>query len=303
MKYSFFAPALRMLPFPEILKWAGANGFDSVELWPTQKKGEGAWTGSFINCLDFDTAKADEIKGMMKDAGLNPRAITFSANMMDPAQQEGNFASMRNVIDTCSAIGGDVVGCWAGRDFDKNIDENIKLFGQLWPDLCKYAADKGIKLAMENCPLFWAKQGLIGNIAISPHIWEQLFNEVQADNLGLNFDPSHMYWMQLDIYRAIKEFKDKIFWFHAKDCEIDQDRLAREGNIPFWDMTWRYRLPGFGNMSWAQIMSLCWEHGYHDTMSLEYEDMVYGYGKGEMDANVIERGLLLAKKHLQFYEI
>ncbi|MFC1736402.1 sugar phosphate isomerase/epimerase family protein [Candidatus Hydrogenedentota bacterium] len=299
MKTGFFVPALRNMKLPDVIEWAGKEGFDTLEFWPGEKEGGGAWFDSFLNIADFGEGEANEIKGMMADAGLETSCITYSANMLDPAHSDERSATLRKVIDAAQLLGIDTVGCWAGRDYDLKLDENIKLFGEKFPPICSYADDRGVRLAMENCPLFWERQGLIGNLAISPHMWEQLFNEVSDANLGLNFDPSHLYWMQIDTYAAIAEFGSKIFYFHAKDCDMDEGRLAREGNIPFWSMVWRYRIPGAGEFDWSLMLSLLYEHGYEGPLSIEYEDMVYGHRPGGGDPEVVKRGLLLGKRHLE----
>ncbi len=303
MKYGIFAPALRMLELPDLLKWCGANGFQTVELWTCEQEGKGLYNASQLNIADFDQAKADEAKGMMTDAGLEVRCMSSTMNMLDPRSREQRVPALKRVIDAASLMGMDVVGCWAGRDYDLNLADNIKLFGEVFPDICSYAADKGIKLAMENCPLFWEKQGMVGNIAFSPDMWGKMLNEVPAENLGINYDPSHLYWMQIDIYRAIKEFGPKIFWVHAKDCEVDEDRLAREGNIPFWDMTWSYRVPGFGKMDWSRMLSLLYENGYNDVLSIEFEDMVLGYSKSPdgwiKNEEAIKHALVLGRKYME----
>ena len=56
-----------------------------------------------------------------------------------------------------------------------------------------------------------------------------MFEIIDSPNFGLNFDPSHFVWMQMDYVKPIYAFKDKIFHIHLKDTRIDYDRLNDVG--------------------------------------------------------------------------
>ena len=126
----------------------------------------------------------------------------------------------------------------------------------------EYAAGHGVRLMIENCPMEnWQRFGLPGNYAYSPELWEALFNEVPAEAFGLNFDPSHLYWLGIDYLRAAKEFAPKIFHAHAKDTEFLADGAYRYGTfgrqiepIPWKSGWWRYRIPGLGRIDWRTLV-------------------------------------------------
>ena len=298
MKVGFFVAVLRMRSLDEIAKWAGENGFDALELWTIAKEGEGTISESFVNLAGFGKGQAEEVKGLMAENNLEISCVGFNRNFLSPKKGKANLAYLRKVVEASELLGVDTVSIFVGRDYEKNMEENVKLFAEVFDEPLRHAKDHGVRLAIENCPLFWEHQGLIGNMGFSPFYWGKLFDATPHENIGLNFDPSHLYWMQIDYVKAIKDFGDRIFHFHAKDTEVDQERLAVEGNLPFWAMVWRYRLPGWGEMSWPKIMTALHEVGYEGAISIEHEDMVFGRG----DAETVQRGLMLGKKFLRTLE-
>ena len=44
--------------------------------------------------------------------------------------------------------------------------------------------------------------------------------EMVGPEIGANFDPSHLFWQQIDPVIAIKHIGKAIFHFHAKDSQI-----------------------------------------------------------------------------------
>ncbi|MDK2800388.1 MAG: hypothetical protein PWQ70_2007 [Clostridiales bacterium] len=58
------------------------------------------------------------------------------------------------------------------------------------------------KLMIENCPMpGWHKDGWAGTISYSPELWGEMFRRLPNENFGLNFDPSHLLWLQVEYLR------------------------------------------------------------------------------------------------------
>ena len=165
----------------------------------------------------------------------------------------------------------------------------------------KYAEDRNVKLMIENCPMGnWVKFGLPGNYAYSPELWEALFNEVPSESFGLNYDPSHLYWLGIDYIQAIKDFALKIFHAHAKDTEMLSEGVYQYGifgrqidPVPWKSGWWRYRMPGSGEIDWGLVIRTLQEYGYDDVLSIEHEDPVW-----EGSVEKVQTGLKLGLKHL-----
>jgi sugar phosphate isomerase/epimerase len=173
-----------------------------------------------------DAARTLDLLG---EHGLSISAMAYYDNNLDPGPQgrEGQSRA-RPPRDRCRGAARrrqrrDVRGRLSGDP--KAI---MKEIGGIFRDLVRYASDKGVRLMIENCPMDnWVQFGLPGNYAYSPELWEALFNEVPDENFGLNFDPSHLYWLGIDHNRAATEFASRIFHVHAKDTEMLPD-----GSVP-----------------------------------------------------------------------
>ncbi len=50
-------------------------------------------------------------------------------------------------------LGVELVGTFVGARPDRTPDENMKEIGQVFRELTRYAADKGVRLMIENCPM------------------------------------------------------------------------------------------------------------------------------------------------------
>ena len=138
-----------------------------------------------------------------------------------------------------------------------------------------------MKIAFENWP---GLQGTFppirtGNFGFAPDVWEQMFNRVDSEYIGLEYDPSHLVWQSVDWAAALKTFMGKINHVHAKDTEVFADRLAKSGF--FSGGWWRYRLPGYGVVDWHKLTSMLKEGGYDGGICVEHEDAVFSGDRRE----------------------
>ena len=139
-------------------------------------------------------------------------------------------------------------------------------------------AEKGVSLALEN----WTATN-IQNLA---H-WQRLFEVLPQNNLGLNFDPSHLLWQDIDYIEAVDKFADRIFHTHGKDTEVKTHVKRIVGNQGSgW---WRYVIPGLGQIRWGEYIAALRRNGYNGVISIEHED----------DAVEREEGFLIGKKYLE----
>ena len=123
---------------------------------------------------------------------------------------------------------------FAGRDPALSIDDNWPRFLEVWRPIVEYAEEHDVKIGIENCPMFFTGDEWPGgkNLAYSPAVWRRMFEDIPSDHFGLNFDPSHLIWQQIDCVRAIKEFHPKFVHVHAKDERIDTDPTRRDLSVP-----------------------------------------------------------------------
>lgn len=308
MKLGFLTACLPQVGLEELVKWASEQGFQSLELaaWPVDSTRD--YQARQIDAANFTKDDANRVKEIFGKHNLGISAMAYYDNNLDPdlTKQKYYHDHLKKVIDTAALLGVSLVGTFAGARPDKLPGENMKEIGEVFRGMVKYAEDKGVRIMIENCPMEnWQRFGLPGNFAYSPELWEALFNEVPSDNFGLNFDPSHLYWLGIDYIRCVKEFGKKIFHAHAKDTEMLRDGQYRYGlfgrqldPIPWKSGWWRYRVPGMGEIDWKRFISTLQEVGYDYVLSIEHEDPVW-----EGSEEKVKKGLLLGLKHLKQFVV
>src|SRR6201987_4318379 len=97
-------------------------------------------------------------------------------------------------------LGVQTVGTFVGRDRTKNVPDNLREFRRVWPRLVAYAESKGVRIAIENCPMIFSWDEWPGgtNLASPPAAWDEMFSLVPSESFGLNLDPSHLVWLMVD---------------------------------------------------------------------------------------------------------
>jgi sugar phosphate isomerase/epimerase len=204
------------------------------------------------------------------------------------------------VIDAAQRLGVGIVGTFVGNDKDRPLPENLERFRQIWPPLVDYAGARGVKIAIENCPMIFSYDEWPGgnNLAWAPAIWDEMFSAIPAENFGLNLDPSHLVWLMIDYERAVYDYADRIFHAHAKDLEIRRDGLYRHGTFT-GGISWQVpRLPGLGEVRWDRFIAALYAVGYDHVLSIEHEDRRF-----EGDEDLVKRGFLLARDVLKPYVV
>jgi sugar phosphate isomerase/epimerase len=169
--------------------------------------------------------------------------------------------------------------------------QQVALFGKVFGEYARWAEDKGVRIGLENCPHVHTEHGIqIGNIAYTPELFEEMFNAVPSLAVGLEYDPSHFYWLGVDYVGVIHQFAERMVYAHAKDTEVLEDRLGQVGI--YGNGWWRYRMPGMGEVDWEAIARALAEIGYTTGMVIEHEDPVF---EGER----FEEGLAMGLKFLR----
>jgi sugar phosphate isomerase/epimerase len=301
VKLGLLTAAFPELSLEEIARWASAAGFETLELacWPAGAGAERRYAG--VSHVDVETLDAEggrRIVDMLASHGLTISALAYYPNNLDPepAHREQANEHLRKVIAAAPTLGVEVVGTFVGRDKDRSEPDNLSLFNQVWPPLVQHAAQHGVRIAIENCPMIFSYDEWPGgtNLAYSPALWRRLFEIVPAANFGLNLDPSHLVWQFIDYERAVYEFGDRIFHVHAKDMEVNQDGLYEHG-VMSKGIGWQVpRLPGLGEVRWDRFVAALYAVGYDFVLSVEHEDRGF-----EGDEELVKRGFEIAYRTLR----
>jgi sugar phosphate isomerase/epimerase len=302
MKLGIFTAAFPGKSLEEVVAWAAESGFETLEIacWPIEKASRRYAGVTTIDVIDFNAAKAKEVRAVLENYGLSISALGYYPNPLHPdvEHRETVIEHLKQVILAAELLEVEIVGTFVGRDQDKTTPANLEAFAKIWPPIVKFAADHQVKIAIENCPMIFSYDEWPGgnNLASSPAIWKQIWEIIPADNFGLNLDPSHLILQMIDYERVVYEFADKIFHVHAKDLQIDREGLYQNGVLS-QGMGWQIpRLPGLGDIDWGKFISALYRVGYDYVISIEHEDRAF-----EKTEDLIERGFLLSRDVLRPY--
>jgi sugar phosphate isomerase/epimerase len=277
----FVSAILPDLSLDEVVNFAAEQKFDCVEVmcWP-KGKAERRYAGvTHIDVTSLDDAQTARINELFASKGVKISGLGYYPNPLVPDKTEAQvyIDHIRKVIEGARRLGVGVVTSFVGRDWTKSVDENWPRFLEVWRPLIQFAADNGIRVAIENCPMSFTKDEWPGgkNLAASPAIWRRMFNDIPNDNFGLNFDPSHFVWQRMDYLKPLREFTSRIFHAHAKDVRIDTERLDDHGILAYPLEYHTPKLPSLGDVEWGKFLSVLADAGYLGPVCIEVEDRSY----------------------------
>tara|TARA_R110002096_G_C14661614_1_gene728086 strand:- start:5943 stop:6860 length:918 start_codon:yes stop_codon:yes gene_type:complete len=281
MKLGIQSAILDEMTFEEVVDFAADNDFKCVEFmcWPVGKA-ERKYAGvTHIDVVGFTQEKADYINQYCKARGVEISALGYYPNPLCPDHDEAQIYCdhIKKVIDASAMLGVNIVTTFIGNDWHKNVDDNWPRMIEVWGPLLEYAKSKNTKIAIENCAMFFTNDEWPAgkNIAYSPKIWRRLFAEFSGYELGLNYDPSHLVWMQMDYEKPWGEFKDKMFHAHAKDVSVNRDQLDDVGTMANPLEYHDPRIPGRGDIDWQRYIGKMKDAGFDGALCIEVEDADY----------------------------
>ena len=265
------------------IDFASQSGFDCLEFY----------TGPGFG-MDGTALSADDVAAFVptlasKDLYATSVILAINPLSADPYQALEARDYLSSLIDFCAKMGIPYITGTTGQNIDMGLDDNIRLFGQVYGELAEKAESAGVQFAFENCPHGYPRGA---NLAVTPELWGRLFEEVSSPALGLEYDPSHLVWQGVDHIKGVHEFADRIRLVHAKDTEILSEVKGRVGI--YGSGWWRYRLPGYGQVDWARFFQALREIGYDAEVIIEHEDPVF-------EGKLMKKGLLLGKHFLDQY--
>ena len=113
------------------------------------------------------------------------------------------------------------------------------------------------------------------NLFTTPSLWRKMFEIIDSDNFGINYDPSHFVWQQIDYVKPLYEFSDKIFHVHYKDVKIYEDKLNDVGIMAYPLEYMSPKLPGLGDVDWGKYVSALTDIGFNGCACIEVEDRAF----------------------------
>jgi sugar phosphate isomerase/epimerase len=247
--------------------------------WP-KGKAERRYAGvSHIDVADLDDEKAAGIRGLCAVKKVAISALGYYPNVLSPDAEEAarTRQHLEQMIRAAPLLGIRQVNTFVGRDWRLSVDANWPRFLEVWPPLVRLAEECQVRIGIENCPMLFTSDEWPGgkNLATSPAIWRRMFDALPSPAFGLNFDPSHLVWQQIDYLLPLKEFSQRLFHVHAKDARIDRQRLNGVGILATPLAYHHPKLPGLGEVNWGMFFSVLGEVGYRGAICVEVEDRSY----------------------------
>jgi sugar phosphate isomerase/epimerase len=274
MFIGFLTAPIRDWSLEKVVEWASVNRFTGLEVLvsPSLKQ---------IDINRVLSGGAGEVRRLFSERGLKISGLAFYSIRILEDEGEQNF--LMKVIEAASALDVSVVctlagGPVKGKDKIQTLKED---FPKVFNSIVDAAKERDVKLALEN----WYATNLQG----LDH-FQAAFESIPDRTLGLNFDPSHLFWQQIDYIEAVYRFGDRIYHTHAKDTEVLPFRLRYVGVLGRdW---WRYRIPGWGGINWRSYITALREVGYNYVLSIEHEDPFFSREEGLINGKKFLEGLL-----------
>lgn len=318
MKLSVFAVLLQNKPFDEACRFLAEAGAQAVEI------GCGGYPGK-AHCdpaeLLKDASKIEELASTLKKYNLEIAALSTHGNAVHPNQKIAKqfHEDFENAVLLAEKLKVDTVvtfsGCPGGSKDDRMPnwvtcpwpEDFLEVLSYQWDEVlipywkkeAAFAKAHGVKIAFEMHP---------GFCVYNPETLVKL-RDACGENIGANFDPSHLFWQGIDPCAAIRYLGDRIFYFHAKDTKIDEMNTAINGVLDtkhYGDelhRSWIFRSVGYGHahQMWKDMMSNLRMVGYDGPISIEHEDSLMSIDEGLMKAIAMLKDVMMFESTGQMF--
>ncbi|HUT74646.1 MAG TPA: sugar phosphate isomerase/epimerase [Armatimonadota bacterium] len=297
MKIGVFTALFGQQPLEQALDYIAASGVEAVEI------GTGNYPGNphcDAKALLASAPKRKEFLKAIESRGLILSGLSCHGNPLHPSKRiaKEHHDVHRLTVQLAAKLGVERVigfsGCpgdgerakapnWVTCPWPPDFTEVVEWQWKekvvpYWKAEAAYARKHGIKLCFEMHP---------GFVVYNPETMLRL-RDACGDNVGANFDPSHLFWQGIDPTAAIRMLKDCIFHVHAKDARIDawntrvNGVLDTKGYGREADRSWIFRTVGYGHSYevWKDIVSHLRMVGYDYVLSIEHEDSLMSVNEG-----------------------
>jgi sugar phosphate isomerase/epimerase len=278
IRLGFVSAVMGDLSFDEIVDFAAESGFSCVEMmcWPAGKADRKYAGVTHVDVASLSEEELVRIKNKLAQKNIEISGLGYYPNPLHPDKTKADFyiSHIKKVIDAAVKLDIGVVNTFIGADPARHDDDNFEKFLEVWPPIVRYAEQMRIKIAIENCPMFFTRDEWPSgnNLAHSPAIWRRMFDAIPSASFGLNYDPSHLVWQMMDYVNPIFEFRERIFHVHLKDARILWDKISDAGILTTPLNLHTPKIPGLGDIDWGSFFSALYESGYKGPACIEVED-------------------------------
>lgn len=279
MKLGLHTAILAGHTFEQVVDYASSVGFEGLEVccWPVEPAARRYAGVTHIDVEEMTEEKAKYYLDYAESYRIKIAALAYFPNPLsdDAEVAEKSRKHLYKVIDAAQLMGINLVTTFIGKDRTKTVEENLELMEEVWNPILRYAEEKNVRIAIENCPMYFTKDEWPGgnNLATTPQIWRRMFQ--MSPNIGLCFDPSHMVLLGMNVWKPVVEFSDRIFHIHFKDLQIDQEKVEEYGRFIYPGLWHTPKIPGYGDVEFPKLITKLNETGYRGFACLECEDRAF----------------------------
>ena len=239
MKLGVYNAILHDRSLPEAIEVVRTLGLTGIEL------NSGGFLPSthiptYEQILESDTAR-DDYLGQFAGTGVGIAGLNCNGNPLHPkpAIGDAHARDIRRSIQLAERLGQDrvvtmsglpggepgattvnwVVNAWNSAALDV-LDYQWEVAAKFWREIDRFAADHGVKVALELHP-----QNLVFNSA-DVH---KLIELTGATHVGVELDASHLFWQQMDPVAVVRHLGELIFHAAAKDVRVNPEIAAING--------------------------------------------------------------------------
>jgi sugar phosphate isomerase/epimerase len=311
MKLGLFTAIFNKLSLEEALASLGP--------WPQitmLEIGTGGWPGGQhlnVATLLGNKERISAYKRQLADAGFGISALSCHGNAVHPQRviADRDHRIFRQTVELAEQMEVPVVvtfsGCPGGSSNDQTPNwittawppENAEALRwqweerliPYWSEAADFASTHGVKVALEAHPGF-----SVYNVETLMRLRAEA-----GPSIGINLDPSHLWWQGIDIPTAIAALGEAIFHVHAKDVALHPANIARNGVLDaksysrMTERSWLFRSVGWGHseLEWKAIVSALRLVGYDYVLSIEHEDALASIQEGlDSAVSLLSRVLL-----------
>ena len=180
---------------------------------------------------------------------------------------------------------------------DEVIEDGYADFAARWNPIMDVFDSEGVRFALEVHPSeiaydYWTTARALAAID-------------RRTAFGLNWDPSHMLWQDIDPANFIVDFADRIYHVCCKDTRIraKDGRVGRLGSHLPWGNPrrgWDFVSAGHGDVPFEDSFRALQSIGYAGPISIEWEDARMDRLHGAPQALAFVRSLLWKQPHARF---
>jgi sugar phosphate isomerase/epimerase len=230
------------MPVAQTLQRIARSGYSGIDISGTY--------GASDDPSSVDADRRQLVRSTAERLNLRVEAIITHAQLTDTlVDPNRETLDLGGSIDLAADLRAEVVTFHMGGT-PKAADRKT-----LWKQVVavvRKAADHGaarhVALAVDGIWPVWLVDG--------PDTLQQLFDDVDHQNFGVNFDPSYLTLMDVDPARFVDRFHTRIVHAHLKD---------HRGSYP----EWTHHIAGQGDMDYAPVLAALRKRKFEGSLAVE----------------------------------